>query len=235
VQSPNSDVQTPKAAPVVVVPRPLRWRQKVLALGLYFLVRIVSSTWRCRVENQSGLIQRGQSSALLFGLWHNRLALSMVIWAYVRTAQANPNLVALISASHDGGVLSQVLAYFGVRAVRGSSSRRGPQALLELTSWAEQGYHMAITPDGPRGPRYVVQEGIIALAQVTGCPIVPTSTQVRWKMTTKSWDRFQIPLPFALCEIRFGEPLSVPRDASDIERERLRAELENRLKRITGD
>ena len=66
--------------------------------------------------------------------------------------------------------------------VRGSSSRRGPQALLELTSWAERGYDLAITPDGPRGPRYVVQEGAIGLAQVTGLPIIPASYHLRWKI-----------------------------------------------------
>ena len=85
-------------------------------------------------------------------------------------------MAAMVSASKDGGFLASILECFGVQPVRGSSSRRGPQALLELTGWAERGYDLAITPDGPRGPRYVVQEGIIALAQVTGLPIVPASS-----------------------------------------------------------
>ena len=79
----------------------------------------------------------------------------------------------MVSASRDGGILAGILEQFGVKPVRGSSSRRGPQALLEMTTWAERGYDLAITPDGPRGPRYKVQEGVISAAQLTGLPIVP--------------------------------------------------------------
>jgi len=73
----------------------------------------------------------------------------------------------MVSASRDGGLLAAVLERFKVQPVRGSSSRRGRQALLELTTWAERRYDLAITPDGPRGPRYVVQDGIISLARLT--------------------------------------------------------------------
>jgi lysophospholipid acyltransferase (LPLAT)-like uncharacterized protein len=122
-----------------------------------------------------------------------------------------------------------------VQPVRGSSSRRGPQALLELTGWAERGYDLAITPDGPRGPRYVVQEGVMGLAQVTGLPIIPASYHLSWKVQAKSWDRFQIPLPFSRCEMVFGKPVRVPREASDAEREALRQQLERTLKEISRD
>ncbi len=81
-------------------------------------------------------------------------------------------LAALVSASKDSALLAAVLAKFGVEQVRGSSSRRGPQALLELTTLAQMGYDLAVTPDGPKGPRYSVQEGIVALAQLTGLPII---------------------------------------------------------------
>jgi hypothetical protein len=119
--------------------------------------------------------------------------------------------------------------------VRGSSSRRGPQALLELTGWAERGYDLAITPDGPRGPRYVVQEGIMGLAQVTGLPIVPASYYLGWKIQVRSWDQFQIPLPFSRCEMIIGRPVRVPREASDTEREALRQQLEQTLREISRD
>jgi lysophospholipid acyltransferase (LPLAT)-like uncharacterized protein len=122
-----------------------------------------------------------------------------------------------------------------VQPVRGSSSRRGPQALLELTGWAERGYDLAITPDGPRGPRYVVQEGVMALAQVTGFPIIPASYYLGRKVQAKSWDRFQIPLPFSVCEVMIGKPVRVPREASDEERETLRQQLEQALREISRD
>ena len=138
-------------------------------------------------------------------------------------------LAALVSASKDGALLAAILARFGVQQVRGSSSRRGPQALLELTSRAETGYDLAVTPDGPRGPRYVVQNGVIALAQVTGSPIIPVTCNTRWKLRLKSWDQFQIPLPFARCEMILKAPISVPRDADDVQREEQRKRLEASL------
>ena len=104
-----------------------------------------------------------------------------------------------------------------------------------MTTWAERGYDLAITPDGPRGPRYVVQEGVMSLAQVTGLPIVPVSYHLNWKIRLKSWDRFQIPLPFARCEITVGQILRVPREATDAEREELRKQLEAELRAITRD
>jgi lysophospholipid acyltransferase (LPLAT)-like uncharacterized protein len=107
--------------------------------------------------------------------------------------------------------------------------------LLELTSWIERGYDAAITPDGPRGPRYQIRDGVIALAQLTGAPIVPVSNNTGWKWRLGSWDRFQIPLPFARCAIRYGEPMRVPREATEAERERLRQELEQRLMALTND
>jgi hypothetical protein len=107
--------------------------------------------------------------------------------------------------------------------------------LLELTSWAERGYALAITPDGPRGPRYIVQEGVISLAQLTGLPIVPFSFYAHRKIKSKSWDGFQIPLPFSRCDMRLGEPILIPRDATDAQREESRKALENTLKAISED
>jgi len=144
-------------------------------------------------------------------------------------------LAALVSASKDGALLAAVLGRFGVEQVRGSSSRRGPQALLELTSHAQMGYDLAITPDGPRGPRYVVQEGVIALAQLTGLPIIPVTCNTRRKLCLKSWDRFQIPLPFSKCEVILNEPILVPRQAGEAEREERRSQLENCLRQNSTD
>jgi lysophospholipid acyltransferase (LPLAT)-like uncharacterized protein len=143
----------------------------------------------------------------------------------VRPHHRHTRLAALISASRDGAFLASILQHFGVQPVRGSSSRRGGQAMLELTSWAERGYHIAVTPDGPRGPCYTVQDGIIALAQVTGHPIVPYSCHLHWKIRINSWDRFQVPLPFSRCEMTFHAPIRVPRDATPADRDLLAAQL----------
>jgi lysophospholipid acyltransferase (LPLAT)-like uncharacterized protein len=207
-----------------VVPHVARPLQRMAAVLAYIVERLVTTTLRYKWRDASGLMEPPSARPVIFCIWHNRLALSMVVHRkYPR------KLAALISASKDGALLSAVLRKFGVLAVRGSSSRRGPQALLELTSQAERGHDVAITPDGPRGPRYAVQEGVISLAQVTGLSIVPVTWNTSWKICVKSWDRFQIPLPFARCEMVLNPPIVVPRGASETDREELRAELERSL------
>ncbi len=160
----------------------------------------------------------------------------MTIWQrYARPKLGQAGLVALISASHDGGMLSRALRYFNVDSVRGSSSRRGAQALLELTSWTERGHAVAITPDGPRGPRYRIHDGVIALAQLSGLPIVPVSVFIHPKLQLRSWDKFQIPLPFSRCDIYFGTPLTVPRALAAEQRVALKEELRTRMMALTKD
>jgi lysophospholipid acyltransferase (LPLAT)-like uncharacterized protein len=144
-------------------------------------------------------------------------------------------LAALVSASKDGALLAAVLGRFGVEQVRGSSSRRGPQALLELASHARKGYDLAVTPDGPKGPRYVVQHGVISLAQVTGLPIIPVTCNTESKICLSSWDRFQIPLPFSACELILNEPIFVPREADEAIREERRSALQARMCQTSSD
>jgi len=220
----------------VVVPHKPYWYQRLGAWAVFLLVRAVSATLRYKWTDRSGYFDNGPVDPAIYCVWHNRLALSIIeYYEYVKRRNQTPGLAALVSASKDGGFLASILECFRVQPVRGSSSRRGPQALLELTGWAERGYDLAITPDGPRGPRYVVQDGIMALAQVTGRPIIPASYHLSWKMQAKSWDRFQIPLPFSRCEMVFGKPVRVPREATDAEREILRQQLEGALKGISQD
>lgn len=218
----------------VVVPHQLNWGKRVVAALIYALIRVVGWSLRWRWELHPKLADIKEP--LIFVTWHNRLSLSLLMYlGYARIMQKKPRLAAMVSASKDGAVVARILEHFGMQPVRGSTSRRGPQALLELTSLSEQGYDLAITPDGPRGPRYVLQSGPLFVAQLTGRAIVPASNYVRWKICVKSWDRFQIPLPFSRAEMRFGEPLRVPREATEEEREQLREELERRVLALTVD
>jgi lysophospholipid acyltransferase (LPLAT)-like uncharacterized protein len=220
----------------IVVPNAPRWHQRLGAWLVFLLVRTVSATLRYQWTDRSGYFEGGSAAPAIYCVWHNRLALCLVpYFGYVKKHNHTPGMAAIVSASRDGGFLAAILECFGVQPVRGSSSRRGSQALLELTSWAERGYDLAITPDGPRGPCYVVQQGVMGLAQVTGFPIVPVSYSLGWKLRPKSWDRFQIPLPFSRCEMVFGKPVRVPREASDADREALRQQLERTLKEISQD
>ena len=220
----------------VVVPHAPRWFQRLGATVLYILTRVYGMTLRLRWDNHSDFSVDQLSGPGIYCLWHNRLLLCMeVYWREVKRRDIGRGLAALISASKDGASLAAILECFQVQPVRGSSSRRGPQALLELTSWAERGYDLAITPDGPRGPCYVVQEGVMSLAQLTGLPIIPFGYYARRKIRLKSWDRFQIPLPFSRCELTLGKPVYVPRCATDAEREEIRKHLEQLMKNISRD
>jgi lysophospholipid acyltransferase (LPLAT)-like uncharacterized protein len=220
----------------VVVPHKPRWYQRAAAWVVFTAIRTVWATLRVHWEDKSGHSEGQPPRPVIYCTWHNRLVLSMTAYhRYVKQQNRTHGLAALVSASKDGGFLAAILECFRVEPVRGSSSRRGPQALIELTTWAERGYDLAITPDGPRGPRYVVQDGTMSLAQVTGFSIVPFSYHLKWKICLKSWDRFQIPLPFARCEMSLGKPIHVPREATDAEREALRQQLERSLKEMSRD
>lgn len=233
---PDASRKTPKKHAGVVVPHKPRWYQRAVAWLIFAAIRTVALTLRYRWANRSELLTEMPPGPAIYCVWHNRLALCLVAyWDFAQKRSGTPGLAAMVSASRDGGFLTGILECFRVQPVRGSSSRRGPQALLELTTWAERGYDLAITPDGPRGPCYVVQDGVMSLAQLTGLPIIAFSYNLDWKIRVKSWDRFQIPLPFSHCEMNFSKPIRVPREATDAEREELRQRLESSLRNITRD
>jgi lysophospholipid acyltransferase (LPLAT)-like uncharacterized protein len=220
----------------VVIPHAPRSHQRLAAWLVYVLVRSIAATLRYRWNDRSGHFEGPATGPTIYCVWHNRLPLSIVAYyAYAQTRNPTAGMAAMVSASRDGGFLTAILECFGVQPVRGSSSRRGPQALLELTTWAERGYDLAITPDGPRGPRYVAQAGVMSLAQITGLPIIPFSYHLQWKLQLKTWDRLQIPLPFSRCEMNVAKPIPVPREADDAEREALRQQLERTLNELSGD
>ena len=219
----------------VVVPHVPRWYQRVAAYLIHAMVKSVTSTLRIKWVDRSGFFRTPPAPPAIYCVWHNRLAVTMEIYKNIRLSNATPGLAVMVSASKDGGLLAAVLKCFKVQPVRGSTSRRGRQALLELTSWAQNGYDLAITPDGPRGPCYVVQDGVISLAQLTGFPIIPVSYHLSWKIRAKSWDSFQIPIPFSRCEMIYEKPIRIPRDATDQQRDVARQELERVLRAITRD
>jgi lysophospholipid acyltransferase (LPLAT)-like uncharacterized protein len=210
----------------VVVPNQATRTQRILAWLIFTALQTLAVTVRIRLHDPHGVL-RDRTAPAILALWHNRLALALHI--YRRHGQRGRKLAALVSASKDGALLAAILERAGAQPVRGSSSRRGAQALVELNSAARDGRDIAITPDGPRGPCYQVQAGVIALAQVTGLPIVPCTYELSWKLRLKSWDRFQVPLPFARCDVFIGEPLRVPRDTDDATRDQLRAQLQTAL------
>ncbi|MSU31154.1 MAG: DUF374 domain-containing protein [Pedosphaera sp.] len=219
-----------------VLPEKAQWHGKIAAIFIWALVSCLAATLRWRWIDLESLKTAVNSQRYIFVIWHNRLSLSPIIYRHLmRHRGPNRHLAALVSASKDGGMLTEILKLFRITGIRGSSSRRGAQALRELGTQAGQGRDLALTPDGPRGPRYELKPGVIALAQITGLPIVPISFRLGWKWSLKSWDRFQIPLPFSLCEVQVAKPILVPSDTSESGRESLSLHLKSILTDITHD
>lgn len=159
----------------------------------------------------------------LFALYHNRMVGALgaaAPWLALRPG------VVLTSASKDGATLETAMQCFGLGAVRGSSSRRGAAALVTLRRELEAGHHICITPDGPRGPCYVVQPGIVKLASLTGASIIPFFVNYENFWSLNTWDKFQIPKPFSKAQVTFGEEITVPAklSAEELEIERKRVE-----------
>ena len=175
-------------------------RARLIAAIGYWLVRAITCTLRFHVDDRAGVAARAGLPPVVWAFWHNRLFIVPQLFARFQRRGA-----ALTRASKDGELLAAVLARFGVQAIRGSSSRRGAAAWRELRRAVQEGWDVGITPDGPRGPRYNVHPGLLLLAQKTGAPILPLRIRYSGKLELKSWDGFQIPLPFARVDVVLDE------------------------------
>jgi lysophospholipid acyltransferase (LPLAT)-like uncharacterized protein len=184
------------------------------------VIRAFGCTLRITVEDRSRLLDRDYKQPMIWTFWHNRmLAVPLLRDRYARHRTG----AVLTSASRDGAIIAAAMKSFGLKSVRGSSSRRGATALLQLTGTLAAGEDAAVTPDGPRGPRYKLGPGVVFLAQQTGAGILPIHIEYSSAVRLKSWDRFMIPLPFASVRILCGEPIFIS-PAADIEAERARIE-----------
>lgn len=197
-----------------------RW---LIAFGVQ-LLRLLERTLRYDIDDQARIVGARVSENYIGALWHNRLLiLPLVLKRFV----PNRHGAALISASRDGDLLTDAIHRFGFDVVRGSSSRLGATALLQLSDVLTNGGDVVITPDGPRGPAYELGPGIIFLAQKTAAPIVPISMEYSSCWRVKSWDRFIIPKPFSRVRVVIGLPEKVRSTSSDEEFEGERLRLQN--------
>jgi hypothetical protein len=164
---------------------------------------------------------------VIFTLWHGRLI--PLSW-YHRTW----NLVTLISASADGEYIARLVSRWGYDVVRGSSSRGGGPALRNLVRFVREGRSIAVTPDGPRGPREKLKPGVLTAAQLTGCALLPVAAGASRSWWFEGWDRFMVPKPFTRIHVVYGEPVPVPRDADATELADIAARVEADMGRITA-
>ena len=192
-------------------------------LAFYALIHVVGRTVRFRVEGWEHWESATRDGRLpVMAFWHDRVFLATY---YFR----GRGIVVMTSRSFDGEYIARFIRRFGYGAARGSSTRGGVGALVEMVRLVRQGCPAGFTIDGPRGPRHIAKMGALLLAKKTGQPVLPFSVNAERFWEVPSWDRFQIPKPFTRATVRIAPPIHVPADASDSALEAKREELQRAL------
>lgn len=193
-----------------------------------YAMKLWGITLRYEVNGKPGICAPEIAPApVIFALWHNRIFTMPPIWR--GTGGKNRKSVVLTSASKDGTTLATAMAMFGLGAIRGSSSRRAVSALIGMKKALREGCDVCVTPDGPKGPRYEVQPGVIKIAQSAGAEIIPIHIRYSAAWRLKTWDRFVIPRPFSKVSVIFDEPHRIAPELDSDGFESARIALENCL------
>ena len=194
-----------------------------------FVLRMLNCTLRKeyrKEENPQEFWNQGRQIIVAF--WHQRLLMMPFLRVQGRFGM-------MISQHRDGEWIARTVKRFGIDSVRGSTTRGGLSALRGMVRFFRAGSSLAITPDGPQGPKHTVQPGVVELARQTGAPILPVTYSASRKKIFNSWDNFIFPFPFGRVLYIWGEPLRVPPDLSKDEIENFRLLLQNRLRQITEE
>lgn len=205
-------------------------RESLLATVAVFILRAIFLTVRLKVDDRIGFGESVPKGPLILCFWHNRILAITLSFLRRYPHAKRKGVTVLTSPSRDGEILAQIMDKLGMGSVRGSSSRRGSQAMRELIRLVEGGRDIAITPDGPRGPRYKLGAGAILLAQTTGAPLLPMHAKFSWCIRMKTWDGFVIPLPFSTVSVTVNETIPVPAELTPEEFENMRHRVETILK-----
>lgn len=181
------------------------------------------------------IIQPNYSEAFVSGqknmlgcFWHGRLCFAPATWPLGKKPVS-----MLISNHNDGKLISTIINKLHIQTIEGSTGKGGIKALKEAVETVTHKHSVCFTPDGPRGPRFTVSEGIIAAARLSGAPIIPAGLSYSRVKIVKSWDRFFFPFPLGRLAIVWGEPLYVPKEAKGPELEKYRIKLQARLNEAT--
>jgi lysophospholipid acyltransferase (LPLAT)-like uncharacterized protein len=198
----------------------------IAAIGAPAIAALGSSlTWR--VEGLEHLQFEGNGRRPIMAFWHGRV---LTATYYFRRR----GIVVMISENFDGEWIARIIEQFGFRTSRGSTSRGGQRALLQLKREMDRGRPSGFAVDGPRGPARTVQPGAVWLAKLTGNPVVPFHMEASSYWSLRSWDRTQIPRPFSTVALAVGSPIDVPRESDEGMLEAKRNELEQSLRALEG-
>jgi lysophospholipid acyltransferase (LPLAT)-like uncharacterized protein len=191
-------------------------------LAFYLAIRAVGRTARFRVEGWEHWEAAHRGGPPVLAFWHEQIFLTTY---YFRRRR----IVVMTSRSFDGEYIARFIQRLGYGAARGSSTRGGAGALVEMARLVRSGFPAGFTIDGPRGPRRVAKMGALLLAKKTGRPVLPFAVCAENFWTLPSWDGLQIPRPFTRAAVRLAAPVRVPADADDHLLEQKRAELQRAL------
>ncbi len=196
-------------------------------------IRLVWLTSRFEVigaEEAQARWQAGEPFILSF--WHGRLLMMPYSW------DRSKDIGMLISNHRDGELIANTIGHFGLGTIRGSSAKEGRQskggteALREMLKMLKKGDYVGITPDGPRGPRMRASDGIVAVARMSGVPIIPATYATKSRIRLGTWDRFLVPLPFTKGVIMWGDPIAIPKDKGADAAEAARQTIEQAMNEL---
>ncbi len=176
---------------------------RILIWAGFFYIWLVGRTSKVVVKNSTEYDELEKNKKpVIYAVWHGRQI--FLLWSHRKR-----NIYLLISQSRDGGYVAAIVNKLGLKTVRGSSSKDGANALVGMIKKGKEGFPLAFTPDGPRGPLREVQPGVILAAQKTGLPIIPLASSSKRKFVVRNWDEFHIPYPFNKVSVCHGRPIYV--------------------------
>jgi lysophospholipid acyltransferase (LPLAT)-like uncharacterized protein len=200
-----------------------RWLIRLADIIFYLLVVIIGKTITFEVENIENYEKIIEADKIpIYTFWHNNIFLGTYYFKYRQ-------IIVMSSQSFDGEYIARFIKRLGYGTIRGSSTRGGVGALIEMMKMMKRGFACGFAIDGPKGPKYIAKSGVCLLAKKTGNPIMPfvVTTQKHWEIN--SWDKLQIPKPFSRALVKIGKPIYVKPDANDNDIENKRLELQKKL------
>jgi lysophospholipid acyltransferase (LPLAT)-like uncharacterized protein len=198
-----------KFADLSSYPAKKRFLIRAADLAFFLLIKVIGRTIRWQVDGwENWEAATGEGQIPIYAFWHNRVFLATYFWQKRR-------IVVMTSQSFDGEYIARFIQRFGYGAARGSSTRGAVGAIIEMARLMRAGSPTAFTIDGPKGPRYIAKMGAVLLAKKTGQPILPFTITARHWEAKRSWDGFQVPLPFSRARVNIAPPMYVPADADE--------------------
>lgn len=183
-----------------------RFLIRAAALISYLLINIIGRTIRFEVEGWEYFEEARRDHVPIHTLWHHAMFLMIYFWR-------RRGIVYMTSQSFDGEYIARAIQRFGFGAVRGSSSRGGDSAFIDMMRLHRAGIPVGFTVDGPRGPRHIAKMGAVMLAKMTSQPILPFTITAEHYWHVPTWDSLQVPMPFTRAHVRIAPPIYVPKDA----------------------